>query len=213
MAGEVRTLVIILRRRATGDESLLLETLCETGALQAFRLPGILKSRKRSAFYYAPGALCEALYYSQAGHAIVPRNLELVFSPFSERQEYFRLNTVAEILKTSDILEPGEDAVAFFSLLRAFMENLPDSADASERHADRFYWELLKLLGLAHEAEQEYAAYDLTQGYLSARELSELPDSGFRLPRWWLTGGERVQSDRSDSAAYREKIRRFLSIR
>ncbi|HNA80362.1 MAG TPA: recombination protein O N-terminal domain-containing protein [Turneriella sp.] len=213
MAGEVRTLAIILRRRATGEESLLLETLCETGALQAFRLPGILKSRKRSAFYYAPGALCEVLYHSQAGHAIVPRNLELVFSPFSERQEYFRLNTVAEILKASEIFEPGEDAVAVFSLLRAFIENLPDSAEASERHANRFYWELLKLMGLAHEPEQDFAAYDMTHGFLTAREVSEMPDSGFRLPCWWLIGSERPQNDRSDSATYRETIRRFLSGR
>lgn len=213
MAGEIRTLAIILRRRATGDESLLLETLCESGALQAFRLPGILKSRRRSAFHYSPGALCEVLYHSQAGHAIVPRNLDLVFSPFGERQEYFRLNAIAEILKASEIFEPGEEAIAVFSLLRAFIENLPDSAAASERHADRFYWELLKLMGLAHEAEQEFAAYDLTQGFLTAREVSELPDSGLRLPRWWITGSERPKNERSDSALYRETIRRFLSDR
>jgi recombinational DNA repair protein (RecF pathway) len=213
MAGEIRTLAIILRRRATGDESLLLETLCETGALQAFRLPGILKSRRRSAFHYSPGALLEVLYHSQSGHAIVPRNLELVFSPFSERQEYYRLNAVAEILKASEIFEPGAEAVAAFNLLRAFLENLPDSAEAAERHANRFYWELLKLMGLAHEAEHDFAVYDLTHGFLTAREVSELPDSGFRLPHWWLMGHEQPQNERSDSATYREKIRRFLSGR
>jgi recombinational DNA repair protein (RecF pathway) len=213
MAGETRTLALILRRRATVDESLLLETLCETGALQAFRLPGLLKSRRRSAFHYAPGALIEVRYHMRAGHAIVPRNLELVFSPFSERQEYYRLNAVAEILKASEIFEPGEEAVALFRLLRAFLENLPDSAEAAERHADSFYWELLKTLGMAHEAEGDFAVYDLTQGFLSAREASELPDSGLRLPRWWLMGHERPQAERNDSAAYREKIRRFLSGR
>ncbi len=213
MAGEIRTVAIILRRRATGDESLLLETLCETGTLQTFRLPGILKSRKRSAFHFAPGALCEVLYHSQAGHAIVPRSIDLVFSPFADSQEYFRLDTVAEILKASDIFEPGEEAVAAFSLLRAFIENLPDSAAASARHADRFYWELLKLMGLAHEAEQDFAAYDLTHGFLTAREVSEQPDSGYRLPRWWLSGETPPPNERSDSAAYRELIRRFLSGR
>lgn len=213
MAGETRTLAIILRRRATGDESLLLETLCETGELKTFRLPGILKSRKRSAFHYAPGALCEVLYHSQAGHAIVPRSMELVFSPFGERQEYFRLNAVAEILRVSEVLEPGEDAAGVFRLLRAFIETLPDSAEASERHADRFYWELLKLMGLAYDPGQEYAAYDLTHGFLTAREISELPDSGLRLPRWWIAGSERPENERSDSALYRETIRRFLSGR
>ena len=210
MAGEQRTLAIILRRRATSDESLLLETLCENGMLQSFRLPGILKSRRRSAFLYTPGALCEVLYHSQVGRAIVPRSLELVFSPFGESQEYFRLNTVAEILKAAESFEPGEDLIAVFSLLRAFMENLPETAEAAERHADRFYWELLKLMGLAHEAEQDFAAYDLTQGFLTAREVSELPDSGFRLPRWWLRGEVRPQNERGDSATYRETIRRFL---
>ena len=213
MAGEKCTLVIILRRRATGDESLLLETLSENGALQTFRLPGILKSRKRSAFPYAPGAVCQALYHSQAGRAIVPRSLELVFSPYNERQEYFRLNAVAEILRVTEILEPGEDAAAVFKLLRVFIENLPESKERAEQHTDRFYWELLKLLGLAHEAEHDYRAYDLTHGFLTAREASELPDSGFRLPKWWLEGAERPPHERSDSAAYRELIRRFLGGR
>lgn len=213
MAGEIRTLAIILRRRATRDDSLLLETLCESGALQAFRLPGLLKSRKRSAFAYSPGALCEVLYHSQAGQTIVPRNIELVFSPFGERQEYYRLTAVAEMLKVLQVLEPGEDAAAVFGVLREFLENLPDSAAASERHADRFYWQLLKILGLAYEAEQHFAAYDLTHGFLTAREVAQLPDSGLRLPRWWLVGSERTPDERRDSAAYRDIIRRFLGDR
>lgn len=211
MSAENRTLALILRRKNSGDESLLIETLFENGDMQAFRLPGILKSRKRSAFYFAPGALCEVLYHSQAAHAIVPKHIELVFSPFSEAQDYQRLAAVAEILKTAEFLVAGPENAAIFSLLRAFLENFPPSPAEAERHADRYYWEFLKLMGLAHQPDSftGIAAYDLAAGFLSERDAAALPASDFRLPAGWITG----QGAQVVSAHCREIIRRFLSGR
>lgn len=208
---ESRVLALIVRRKNTGDESLLLETLVESGDMQAFRLPGILKSRKRSAFYFAPGALCEILFHSQAVHAIVPKSIELVFSPFSENQDYQRLNAVAEILKTADFLAAGPENAAVFSLMRAFLENFPPAAADAERHTDRYYWEFLKLMGLAHQPDSfaEIAAFDLAAGFLSEREVASLPASDLRLPAGWITG----QGAQVAAAHCREIIRRFLSGR
>lgn len=209
MSGEVRTHAIILQRRASSDDSLFLQVLCENGQVESFRLPGILKSRKRSAFHFAPGCVCRVRYHSQAARALIPQEMELVFSPFTETQEYFRLSAVAEMVKLKNALEPGSDAAQIFCLMRAFLETIPNEAQAAEQHTDHFYWEALKLMGFAHEPEATFVAYDLTHGYLSERDAAALPDSGLRLPRWWIKR-ERCGAE-SESAKIREKIRYFLA--
>lgn len=213
MSGEIRTQAIILQRRPTSDDSLLLEVLCEDGKIESFRLPGILKSRKRSAFHLAPGCVCRIRYHAQAARAVVPRDVETIFSPFSDSQEYFRLNIVAELLKLSSVLEPGKDAAVFFRLLHAFLETIPDDDSSAEQHADRFYWEFLKLMGLAHEAPTEFTAYDLAEGFLTPRAAAAQANSGLRLPAWWIKRLPKPENEPCTAADYREKIRHFLSGR
>lgn len=213
MSGEIRTQAIILQRRPITDDSLLLEVLCEDGKIESFRLPGILKSRKRSAFHLAPGCVCRIRYHAQAARALVPREIETIFSPFADNQEYFRLSTVAELLKLSSLLEPGKDAAVFFRLLYAFLETIPDEVGSAEQHADRFYWEFLKLMGLAHETQTEFTAYDLAEGFLTPRDASVQADSGLRLPAWWIKRLPKPENEPCTAADYRDKIRRFLSGR
>ena len=90
---------IILRRSAAGDDSLALQTLLENGQFQWFRIPGVLKSNKRSSFHYYPGAVYRMIFRAAADMRVIPRSSELLFSPFGENQSYTLLNAVAERVK------------------------------------------------------------------------------------------------------------------
>lgn len=207
MATARKVQAVILGRKSATDDSLLLQTLLDSGDFQAFRLPGILKSRRRSAFHYVPGVVCNVIYHPQPANYPVPRHCEPVFSPYKAGQDLKRLEAVAEMIQPAREMKPGEDAAAYFRLLCVFLEAMPQDSEKLQAHLNRFYWELLKLLGFAHEPEGDFAVYDLLHGPLSTRELSMLPDSGLRLPLWWLRTGD---GPVPGSTAIREKIRQFL---
>lgn len=208
MSTEKRVRVLVLRKKTLPDESLLLETLSETGEKETFKLPGIFKSTKRSAFFYAPGALCEACYHPRSAQANIPKSLDIVFSPFHERQDYWILNAVAEILKTTEYVLSGKESAPLFHLLEAFLRHLPSTADAGERHIDRYYWEFLKLLGLAHDEAQllDFECFELGVGFLTAQEASMRADSGLRVSCSWIDG----RSEAPESSLTRQKICKYL---
>lgn len=208
MSTEKRVRVLVLRKKTLPDESLLLETLSETGEKETFKLPGIFKSTKRSAFFYAPGALCEACYHPRSAQANIPKSLDIVFSPFHERQDYWLLNAVAEILVPTDFILSGKESAPIFHLAHAFLKHLPSNAEDAERHLDRYYWELLKLLGLAHDEADltRIECFELGVGFLTAHEASVRSDSGLRLSRAWIDG--RVGA--SESQSLRQIICRYL---
>ncbi|MBN8221971.1 MAG: hypothetical protein J0L53_13690 [Spirochaetes bacterium] len=201
-----RLRAIILNRKASPDESLYLDTLLESGEFAGFRIPGILKSAKRSSFHYAPGGIYEMIFAaSGGGPRFVPKSSELLFSPYSDSQDYKILSAVAEIVRVAEFVKTAPENAELFELMGAALTGIA-GATSLDRHLDKYYWDFLLFLGLAADAEPgaEYRAYDLTSGFLTARELAERPHADFILPYGWVTG------ERGDSAAARETIRRFL---
>lgn len=204
---------IILRRSAAGDDSLALQTLLENGQFQWFRIPGVLKSNKRSSFHYYPGAVYRMIFRAAADTRVIPRSSELVFSPFSENQSYVLLNAVAELIRAAEFLKASPENAEYFELLLAALTAMPVGAAAVEAHVDAHYWQLLHFLGLAAVAEEdgEYVAYDLQSGFITARERAARAHSDFLLPVEWIKRAEGEILDGVDSAHCRELIRKFLS--
>lgn len=196
-----RLRAIILNRKPAADDSLYLDTLLENGEFGAFKIPGILKSAKRSSFHYAPGVMYEVIFSAAPapGQRVIPKSSELVFSPYSESQDYQLLSAVAEIVQIAVFVKGSPDNAALFALMAETLRHTA-RAQPADQHLDAYYWNFLGFLGLAAEAEPEaeYAAYDLATGFLTQRELSERPRGDFLLP-YPVRG-----------AAARETIRRFL---
>ncbi len=203
----LRLKAIILRRKPAGDESLYLDTLLENGEFGAFRIPGIMKSAKRSSFHYAPGGIYDIIFQPGSAQRIIPKSSELVFSPFKETQDYKTLAAVAEIVQIAEFVKSSPDTGELFSLIASALMQMPTTPAGLDRHLDSYYWNFLGFLGLAGDpGEGEvYEAYDLTSGFLTAREKAERPRGDFILPFAWVTGGGGV-----DSPACREIIRKYL---
>lgn len=204
---------IILRRSAAGDDSLALQTLLENGQFQWFRIPGVLKSNKRSSFHYYPGAVYRMIFRAAADTRVIPRSSELIFSPFSDNQSYVLLNAVAELVRAAEFLKASPENSEYFELLAGALQSLPAATAEVEAHVDAHYWQLLHFLGLAAAAEEEseYVAYDLQSGFISARERAARAHSDFLLPIEWIKRAEGEILDGIDSAHCRELIRKFLS--
>jgi recombinational DNA repair protein (RecF pathway) len=207
-----RLKAIILRRKPAGDESLYLDTLLENGEFGAFRIPGILKSAKRSSFHYAPGGIYDIIFHGSTSlttgpHRIVPKSSELIFSPFKDTQDYKTLAAVAEIVQTAEFVKSSGDSGELFSLIASALMQMPTVATELDRHLDAYYWNFLGFLGLAGDPDEDevYEAYDLTSGFLTAHEKAERPKGDFTLPFGWVTGAGGI-----DSAACREIIRKYL---
>ena len=204
---------IILRRSAAGDDSLALQTLLENGQFQWFRIPGVLKSNKRSSFHYYPGAVYRMIFRAAADTRVIPRSSELLFSPFGENQNYALLNAVAELVRAAEFLKASPENTEYFELLAGALKTLPAAAAEVEAHVDAHYWQLLHFLGLAAvgEEDSEYVAYDLQSGFITARERAARAHSDFLLPVEWIKRAEGEILGGVDSAHCRELIRKFLS--
>lgn len=189
-----RSEAIIYKRSAANDESLSIDVLTAAGEKQGFKIPGILKSTKRSNFHFAPGAIYEFEWVARGDTRLIPKNSQLRYSPFEHTQEYAQLEAVAEIVQLVEFIQPGPESSEGYALLATALRALPAEI------LDPLYARFLALVGLSGERQvgEEYAAYDLAAGYLTAAELSRHPKSDFILPADW--GGR----------AHRETIRRFL---
>jgi recombinational DNA repair protein (RecF pathway) len=208
----VRQQAIILKRRPAAADSLYVDVLLQGGDMLTLRIPGILKSTKRSSFHYAPGAIYDLSLPSTMISPVIPRSMDLSFSPFDESQDYARLAAVAEILQLTHKLEGGKDGEAFFALVARALRNLPHKAAAISAHLDNYYWAYLDAMGLAAEyaGEMEFAAYDLNSGFLTPSEFSQRPHSEFILPIAWVRRAHGSDAGDCDSVACRAAVRAYL---
>jgi recombinational DNA repair protein (RecF pathway) len=195
----LRLKAIILRRKPAADESLILETLLENGEFCTFKIPGILKSAKRSSFHHAPGSIYEMIFTEAVGMQTIPRSSELAFSPYAESQNYRLLAAVAEVIQCAGFVKPAPENTALFGLMTSALQSLPAATEYG-KILDRYYWGFLNFLGLAADPDPdtEYVAYDLQAGFLTRQELAAMPRSDFLLPHPW------------SGAPARETIRKFL---
>jgi recombinational DNA repair protein (RecF pathway) len=206
---------IILKKKVAPGESLYIDCLLDSGDLRSFKIPGILKSATRSSFHYEPGAVHEVIFTAKANERVIPRSIELQFSPYEDTQDYKRMHAVAEIVRLADFLKPGPESAEFFTILCDSLAALPDAGDTPSVCLDLCYFNLIVALGLAANFSDEdlesTVAYDLETGPLTAQEYAERPRANFLLPAEWLRGLYGPAADTKVSAAGRETIRKFLS--
>jgi len=200
---------IVIARRTSGDESLLLETLLETGNLQSFKLPGIAKSKKRSPYHFTPGTQHRFIFAEARAGLVIPRSSELVFSPFSDRQDYALLAAVAELIYLTPYIKASHESGELFLWLSESLQTIAAAHAARDVALNRAYWRFLEALGLAAHTDEDltrYVGYDLNDGFLSAAELAARPHSDCILPMLFFS----EEPTATDAALWRETIRRYL---
>lgn len=105
---------IILKKKNFPQDSLLLETLLEDGRRKKIRLPGILKSKKRYAFYLIVGSIWNFTANHFQNETIIPKESEFLDSPVAESPTYQQLLLLSELLYPLNHLTKAEDHKAIF---------------------------------------------------------------------------------------------------
>lgn len=108
---------IILERREIQNASLLLKTLTDSGKLARFKIPGILKSKNRNAYYLAPATLWDFTVMGNPKEIMTPKEFSLLHSPFGFDVNYNDLLSLSELLKPLVYLKPDLDAEKLYGHL------------------------------------------------------------------------------------------------
>ena len=133
---------IILSRRETLKESILLKVIFEDGELQTIKLPGILKSKKRTHLFYMPGAIWSFDFSSK--RKIIPKESNLIQSPVGIHANYGELTRLAELLKPLRILYPGDNHLSIYKLLYPILKHWNSLEEHKQNdYTNYFYIHLL----------------------------------------------------------------------
>ena len=112
---------IIIAQRRLKETSLVLTLLLENGELQKVKLPQVLRSKRRSSPFYYPATLWDVKFAGNPREYIVPRELNLIFSPIGIQPDYEELLLLQEALRFMKFLLPGNDHINIFYLLKEFI--------------------------------------------------------------------------------------------
>ena len=114
---------IILQRREDKGESLLLDCLTEENQLLRVRIPGILKSKKRSAYFYFPGSLWDFTLTSVKDNFAIPKESNLISEPVGMNPDYESQVNLAKLLEPVRIVHFWQSSEGFFDLLQKTLAN------------------------------------------------------------------------------------------
>ena len=98
---------LLFDKNKSKEDSIIARGLSEEGEILDFSFPGIVKSRKRSAFYVAPGTVWSFKFHRSGAGRIFPRDSSLVISAFDENIQYKEMLLLYELLLPLKYLLPG----------------------------------------------------------------------------------------------------------
>jgi recombinational DNA repair protein (RecF pathway) len=105
---------VIYRRSEVENGSLLLNVFTETGKTKKLKIPGILKSKTRNAFFLAPATLWEFTFIGNDKEIVTPKEFSLIHSPYDFNTGYKALVCIGEILKPLTCLRPDLEITPLF---------------------------------------------------------------------------------------------------
>ena len=131
-----------------GEDTLSLNFLNESGEIIKLKLPRILKSTKRSHSFCFPGTIWNIVLQGNPRDYMVPKEMNLIFSPIPLQITYKELELFSDIFKLTDFLMWGDIHRAIYSLLYELMQAWP-KCEPEKRNllVDSFYIEFLKNSG------------------------------------------------------------------
>lgn len=90
---------ILIKRREFREDSLMITTLSDDGMVREWVLPGILKSRKRNAFYMIPGTIWDLLLSGDAKRTKYAKPGELIHAPLDAAVSYEEMEALAALME------------------------------------------------------------------------------------------------------------------
>ncbi|MDH5720186.1 MAG: DNA repair protein RecO C-terminal domain-containing protein [Spirochaetia bacterium] len=141
--------IIIYNKKTAGDYDLFLKTINDEGYKHNFRIPGILKSKKRSAYHMCAGSIWSFTISGNMKSVMTPKEINMIYSPFSSNVSYDELMRFSALLKPLEQMMQGDAYPAIFKALEAIIRLWPKlNENGKESAINYFYVFFLKEMGL-----------------------------------------------------------------
>lgn len=147
---------IILKKKPLNDDSALLDMLLENGYRKKIKLPGILKSKKRSAFFLTPSSIWDFTLkeFSSVGlrtpeqnickEVLIPQESLFVSAPYRDSPSYQELLQISWLLLPITSLCMGYENQNIFFYYQKIIDNWPQ-LDEQQKLLRVLYFSLLVL--------------------------------------------------------------------
>ena len=105
---------LIVSKRELSESSLALKVFDENGKTFSIKIPGILKSKKRSGYFFFPGTIWQFTILQNPSKMPIPRESDFLFSPYAEKIDYHELEQMSRFLKPLQMLPDGYEISGIF---------------------------------------------------------------------------------------------------
>jgi len=216
---------IILTRKKIQEDSLLLHCFSEDGALLFLKIPGVLKSKKRSALFLSPATIWNFIIMGNLNTISIPKEMDLLHSPYDASPSYQELSAIQELLQLTRYIKSGiENKNLYLKLEQLIMQWNFKNSLLTESILNHFYLSFLQLAGFFHfslvcnecnDNLDEWADYLLNMGALCPRcqKFTNTPDI-LKIPFQWikdfLFDNTNSSFSNKESSIFREKILYYL---
>lgn len=147
--------VILYDRKNLKDESILLKGLLENGKIANFKIPGILKSKKRSSFFFYPCTLWDFTFLPQEKKIIIPKETHLIKSCIDDKSSYRLLNDIHDFLYPLKFFYSENDYKIIYHYLEQFINEFStNNKTIKESMKDHFYVFWIHFEGLLDTSER-----------------------------------------------------------
>jgi len=216
---------IILSRKKIQEDSLLLHCFSENGALLFLKIPGVLKSKKRSALFLSPATIWDFIITGNFNAISIPKEMDLLHAPYDASPSYQELSAIQELLQLARYFKSGNDNKNLYLKLEQLIRQWDFKNNLlTEYILNHFYLSFLQLAGFFHyslvcnecnENLDEWADYLLNMGALCPRcqKITNTPDF-LKIPLQWikdfLFDNTKSKFSNKESSLLREKILYYL---
>ncbi|MDH4263887.1 MAG: hypothetical protein OEV78_12675 [Spirochaetia bacterium] len=217
---------VIYERNEVENGTLLLKVFTQFGKIKKLKIPGILKSKTRNAYFLAPATLWEFTISGNEREVVTPKEYTLIHSPYSFESSYKELASIGEVLKPMNYLKPDLEIIPLFNDLSKILYNWKCGDKLKEiTLSNQFYLKFLFRMGLLNFSLQcvhcgkilsDQARYHLFSGSICNDCIKEqiYRENEF-IPNLWINNGINEISNNGifteeNEMDYRKRIIHYL---
>jgi len=142
---------IIISQVKINETDLLLTALLDDDETIKIKIPGILKSKKRSTNSFYPGSVLSFVIANPTKNILIPKEHELLYSPVGDTTAYDSLVNLEALLAPLK-LSYVQNSLEIYSLLFSLVKDWASFEPVNQHYMiDRFYQIIMKQLGIFHE--------------------------------------------------------------
>lgn len=139
---------VVILRKEVPEASLLIDVFSEEGRRQRLKIPGILKSKKRNAFYMAPLTIWDFTIVGNPRNIMTPKEYTLVTAPFDFDVAYDTLLQLAKLALPLRYLREELALPELYDELEAAVSAWRPAL--APQILNRFYLRFMEAMGLLH---------------------------------------------------------------